>query len=234
MDLYQHFMAAIYAEYDLVRTLKTGARGVVQQVRHRKTGKCYLLRRYTGSCEVYQKLLAVESPHMPVIYEAAQNGEQAVVLEEFIHGDTLAELLEMSCCTQRQTRRIVRQVCEALWVLHSVGAVHRDVKPENVMICGSDAVLIDFDASRLHKNKQSSDTHILGTTGYAAPEQYGLSQSDGRTDIYAVGVMMNIMLTGRHPSIELAGGRLGRVIQRCTMVNPEKRYKDVLQLMRAL
>ena len=50
------------------------------------------------------------------------------------------------------------------------------------------------------------DTQILGTTGFAAPEQYGLSQSDGRTDIYALGVLLNIMLTGEHPSRRLASG----------------------------
>ena len=55
-----------------------------------------------------------------------------------------------------------------------------------------------------------------------------------RTDIYALGVLMNVMLTGEHPSKRLAGGRMGRVIERCTRVNPEKRYKDVIHLMSAL
>ncbi len=75
---------------------------------------------------------------------------------------------------------------------------------------------------------------MLGTTGFAAPEQYGLSQSDVRTDIYALGVLINVMLTGEHPSRRLAEGRMGRVVQRCTQVNPEKRYKDVLHLMEAI
>ena len=75
---------------------------------------------------------------------------------------------------------------------------------------------------------------MLGTTGYAPPEQYGLSQTDGRADIYALGVLLNIMLTGKHPSRALAAGRMGRVVQKCTMMNPEKRYKTVLHLMEAL
>ena len=74
----------------------------------------------------------------------------------------------------------------------------------------------------------------LGTTGYAAPEQYGIAQTDQRADIYALGVLLNILLTGRHPSKELAGGRLGRVVQKCTRVNPQKRYKNVLHLMEDL
>ena len=120
------------------------------------------------------------------------------------------------------------------WVLHSMGVVHRDVKPENIIIRGKEAVLIDFDASRIYKNNNREDTQILGTTGYAAPEQYGLSQSDGRADIYALGILLNIMLTGEHPSRKLAGGRMGRIVQKCTMVSPEKRYKNILHLMEIL
>ena len=94
--------------------------------------------------------------------------------------------------------------------------------------------MIDFDAARIFKNENENDTRILGTTGYAAPEQYGISQSDERADIYALGVLLNIMLTGKHPSKELAAGRMGRIIQKCTMMNPKKRYKSVLYLMESL
>ena len=125
-------------------------------------------------------------------------------------------------------------MCRALWVLHSLAAVHRDVKPENIILRGSDAILIDFDAARLHKPEHEADTQVLGTTGFAAPEQYGLSQSDLRTDIYSVGILINVMLTGQHPSKQLAPGRLGRVVERCTQVSPEKRYPNVLRLMEVL
>ena len=113
-------------------------------------------------------------------------------------------------------------------------AVHRDVKPENVILRGLDAVLIDFDAARFYKPEAEGDTQILGTTGFAAPEQYGLRQSDTRADIYSMGVLINVMLTGEHPSRRLAPGRMGRIVERCTQVNPEKRYKDIKRLMAAL
>ena len=115
-----------------------------------------------------------------------------------------------------------------------MAAVHRDIKPENVILRGGDAVLIDFDAARIHKPQAETDTQVLGTTGFAAPEQYGLGQSDARTDIYSLGVLMNVMLTGQHPSKKLAEGRIGRIIQRCTQVNPAKRYQTVLHLMEVL
>lgn len=156
------------------------------------------------------------------------------VLEEYIQGDSLAYLLEGALFSPAEARKITMQLCNALWVLHQLGAVHRDIKPENVIIRGSEAILIDFDASRIFKSDTNQDTQILGTTGYAAPEQYGIAQTDERADIYSLGVLLNIMLTGKHPSKGLASGRLGRIVQKCTMVNPEKRYKSVLYLMEAL
>ena len=94
--------------------------------------------------------------------------------------------------------------------------------------------LIDFGIAKRYRTDIDVDKLALGSKGFAAPEQYGLSQSDGRADIYALGVLLNIMLTGEHPSRKLASGRMGRIVQRCTMVNPEKRYKNILHLMEAL
>ena len=75
---------------------------------------------------------------------------------------------------------------------------------------------------------------VPSTTGYAAPEQFGLSQTDGRADIYSLGVLLNVMLTGQHPSRQLAAGHAGRVVQRCTMTSPEQRYHSVQELREAL
>ena len=235
-------VAAIYAwllqqldrEFEEFRLLKESPRGSVELIRHRQSGKQFILRRFTGNGEVYRKLLDCSCPCLPLIYEAAERDGENIVIEEYIQGDTLDFLLQGALCSPAETRQIVRQLCQALWVLHSMAAVHRDIKPKNVILRGNDAVLIDFDAARLHKPETEADTQILGTTGFAAPEQYGLGQSDTRTDIYSLGVLMNVMLTGQHPSKKLAEGRLGRVIQRCTQVNPAKRYKDVMNLAEAL
>ena len=232
--IYNWLLHTLQEEFELVRRMKESARGSVDLLRHKATGLRFVLRHFTGSAEVYRKLLDYSCPNLPVTLEVASRGEEHLVLEEYIQGDTLDFLLKDSRFTPNETKKIITQVCKALWGLHSVGAVHRDVKPENIMLRGDEAVLIDFDAARLYKPEESGDTQVLGTTGFAAPEQYGLSQTDRRADIYAVGVLMNIMLTGRHPSKQLARGRLGRVVERCTQVSPDKRYPDVIKLMEAL
>ena len=216
MNIYDSLLGAVHSEYDVLMLIKKSERGEVSLVRHRDSGTRYIFRHFYGNSEVYQKLLNVSCPNLPQIM------------------DTLSEILEGGLLTTAESKQIVRQLCSALWVFHSMGVVHRDVKPDNVIIRGKEAVLIDFDASRIYKSTIQEDTQILGTTGFAAPEQYGLSQSDGRADIYALGVLLNIMLTGEHPSRKLAGGRMGRIVQRCTMVNPSKRYKNILHLMEVL
>ena len=234
MTLYESFWEAVTTEYDTIRVLKQSPRGTVSVVRHKKSGTRYVFRRYSGSGEVYRRLLPVLCPHLPQIMEAAEQDGQTAVLEEYVQGDTLAELLMGARLTEREARQVTMQLCQALHVLHSMGAVHRDVKPENVILRGSDAVLIDFDAARIYKDESESDTQVLGTTGFAAPEQYGIFQSDERADIFSLGVLLNIMLTGKHPSREMAAGKMGRIVRKCTMTAPEQRYQSARALMEVL
>lgn len=234
MEIYDSLLAAVDSEFEQIRLIKESERGVVSLIRHRDSGTRYIFRHFTGNSDVYRKLLNISCSNLPQIMEVGEKDGKTVLLEEYVQGDTLEEILEGGLLSVAEAKQITRQLCSALWVLHSMGVVHRDVKPENVIIRGNEAVLIDFDASRIYKNEIQEDTCILGTTGFAAPEQYGLSQSDGRADIYALGVLINIMLTGEHPSRKLANGRMGRIVQRCTMVSPEKRYKNILHLMEVL
>lgn len=227
-------LSSIETDYETVKAIKHSERGCVSLLQNKQNGTRFIFRHYRGNGEVYRKLLGISCPNLPQIMETAERDGMVAVLEEYIQGDSLAYLLEGALFSHAEARKITMQLCNALWVLHKLGAVHRDIKPENVIIRGSEAILIDFDASRIFKSDTNQDTQILGTTGYAAPEQYGIAQTDERADIYSLGVLLNVMLTGKHPSKELANGRLGRIVQKCTMVNPEKRYKSVLYLMEAL
>ena len=163
--MYEELLRAVELYFDQVRVLKRSARGVVTLLRHRETGKRYVFRQFMGSGDVYRRLLTVECPHLPRIEEVAEADGRVAVLEEYVQGDTLLFLLEGGLLDWDEAKKVTADVCAALWVLHSLGAVHRDVKDSNVILRGSDAVLIDFDASRIVKPEHAADTVILGTTG---------------------------------------------------------------------
>ncbi len=233
-SVYEYITDYIQKEFEAVKLMHSGERGTVSLLKHIVSGTLYVYRAFSGSAEVYRKLIGIDCPNLPRIYEAAEKDGHAVVLEQFIQGDNIHEMLKGSLFDRSETRAVVSDICCALSVLHSLNAVHRDIKPDNVILTSRGAVLIDFDASRIYKTGSSADTNVLGTMGFAAPEQYGIGQTDPRADIYALGTLMNVMLTGKHPSTELAPGRFGRIIKKCTMVNPDDRYKDIVSLLEAL
>jgi serine/threonine protein kinase len=232
--MYDFFLSSPDTPFDVVRTMRRSERSELLLLRHKKSGNCYVYRVFTGGGEVYRRLVPAICPNLPRIYDVAEEAGRTAVLEEFIRGDSLQDLLADSTLSSQDTRGIARDLCQALHVLHSLGAVHRDVKPENIILRGDTAVLVDFDASRVMKREQRKDTVVLGTMGFAAPEQYGLSQTDGRADIYSLGVLINYMLTGKHPSRELAEGRWRRIVSRCTAMSPQERYQSVEALMEDL
>lgn len=234
MTLYDNFVHSIETEYDVVKEWKNTEEKTLLKLRHKHSGKLFVFRQYTGSAEVYRKLLTVACCHLPQIYEVAEQDGKVAVLEEFVYGDTLYFLLEADVISQKNAKKVMTQLCQVLSILHSLGVVHRDIKPENIIIRGDEVVLIDFDAARIYKEELSGDTVVLGTIGYAAPEQFGWTQSDEKADIYSMGILLNVMLTGKHPSMELVGGHWGRIVQHCTMMSPKKRYKSVKQLMEDL
>ena len=91
--------------------------------------------------------------------------------------------------------------------------------------------LIDFGISRSKKEGQSQDTTLLGTVGYAAPEQFGFGQTDERTDIYATGVLLNVLLTGSLPKDDLPfDPRYRQIVLKCTSLSPADRYSSVSEL----
>ena len=232
--MYQFLKEQIAEQFTSYRTIRETDSHSISVVRHKQTGKLFVLREFDGRADCYQKLLEVSSPYLPEIYEVAEGTSRVLVLEEYVEGDSLHEMLAGACFSEQETIRIAMDVCRALYVLHGRDIIHRDIKPENIILRGSQAVLLDFDAARIYKPGQAADTTALGTVGYAPPEQFGISETDVRSDIYALGVTMNIMLIGTHPSVRLAGGRLGRIIKKCTMTQPAGRYRDVLHLMQAL
>lgn len=234
INQYQFFDEHIKTLFVHMRTLRRREDHTVSVVRHANTGKLFVLRTFKGSAVCCRKLLEIKSPYLPELFEVAEADGQVLVLEEYVQGDSMHEMLSGSCFTEKETVRIARDLCRALYALHSMNIIHRDIKPENIILREDHAVLVDFNAARIFRQEQLTDTIALGTVGYAPPEQFGVSGTDVRSDIYSLGVTLNIMLTGTHPSVRLAAGRLGRIITKCTMTQPDKRYQNVTRLMEAL
>lgn len=222
-------------QYSIVKVFKNTEEKSIVLLRHKVHKKDIICRKFKGNAEAYKILNGIIFPNLPKVYEVAKAEENIIVLEEFIKGITVADILLNGLFNERGVKRVISNLCDALTVIHSYGIVHRDIKPENVMITDEGTVkLIDFDAARLFKNGQSKDTKIIGTAGYAAPEQLGLAQSDERTDIFAVGVLMNVMLTGEHPSKKVYQGKLAKIIEKCVQLDPQKRYRNAEELKKAL
>ena len=89
-----------------------------------------------------------------------------------------------------------------------------------------------YDAARVMDGKEK-DTRALGTPGYAAPEQYGVSASENTTDIFAMGILLNILVNGNHPAKKMCRGWAGHIVRKCTQMNPKKRYQSARLLARA-
>ena len=231
----QQFETDIKKIYSTVAVITDKPGKKVIRCRHTELLRDVVVKITENDLPACRFLCGIRHANLPEIYDVYELDDGFAVVEEFIAGMDLRESLGAGLYDYSGARSVIRQVCRALAVLHENGFVHRDVKPENVMIADDGTVkLIDFDACRAYSSVKSADTQILGTIGYAPPEQFGVAQSDSRSDIYAVGVLLNVMLTGVHPSESIARGRAGRIIRKCTRINPDERFRDVEKLISAL
>ncbi|MBQ9964858.1 MAG: serine/threonine protein kinase [Clostridia bacterium] len=220
--------------YRLVSVLSDKNDGTVYRLRHKEKAQDIILRSFAKPVPAYDVLCGIVCEALPRVYDAVTLEDGQMVWEEWIDGLTVAEVMETGKYRYRGARRVLTAVCHALTVLHERGIIHRDVKPENVMVDKHGrVVLIDLNVSR-QVSAASRDTVIMGTVGYASPEQLGLAQSDARTDVYAVGILLNVMVTGKHPGEQLAKGYAGRIVKKCTQLSPDDRYPTAAALCRAL
>ncbi len=229
------YLAGIMPEYDLVRVLSNKNGAEVLHLRHKTLLRDLVLRNYEKPIAVYSEIKNYKAENLPIIYDSIDFDDGQIVFEEYIDGINLSQVLETKKYNYKAAKKTLLFVCHALQVLHSKNIIHRDVKPENLIIANDGrVVLVDLNASRVYALNKNIDTVVLGTVGYASPEQFGISQSDEKSDIYAVGVLLNVMLTGKHPSETLAKGKAGKIVLKCTQIDPKSRFKSVEKLIEAL
>ena len=226
----KQYLTEVFNAYSLVSVLSDKNECKVLKLKSKEHNKYIVARSFPKSISAYEELYSINCANLPLIYDVINCDDGQIVLEEFIEGVTISEVMESGNYHYLGTRKVLWSVCNALTVLHERGIIHRDIKPENVMIAKDGrVVLIDLNAARQISNA-SKDTVIMGTVGYASPEQLGVTQSDARTDIYALGVLLNVMITGKHPSEKMAKGKAGRIVRKCTSVNPDERYQSAEKL----
>lgn len=185
-----------------------------------------------------EALNAAQERGIPKLYEIAEDDQYVYLLREYVEGVNLEAYREThKPLPVAEVARIATELCRVLTCLHRRNIIHRDVKPQNVIITPEGNVyLIDFDISRKYTVGEAHDTEYLGTRDLAAPEQFGYGQTDARSDIYSLGVVVLFMCTGSYElsNIPLVPWALRGVVRRCTGFAPEKRYQSVGQLSRRL
>ncbi len=208
-------------------------------VKNKENNRIYVwkeLEVYT--IDVYIFLKQSKSKYFPEIIDFVEIENGLILIEEYINGRTLDEFVnENGVFEYNYATNIMINLCDALSVIHNAkpAIINRDIKPSNIMITNEGAIkLVDFNIARVYDIQKQDDTMLLGSSDYAAPEQYGYRQSDIRTDIFALGNLYNYLLTGKLPKEELTHTAALNVINKCIMLEPNMRYQNVNQLKSAL
>lgn len=194
-------------------------------------------------------LPSLQHKSLPRIYDHFTDPEHWYIVQEYIEGYTLEELLKAipeKCLPMEEVLDIGIALCDVLAYLHSQDPpiIFRDVKPANIMLTRKGRLyLIDFGIARRYHKRQRKDTVPLGTPGYAAPEQYNKGQTRRQTDIYGLGATLQTLLTGKEPLDSQAGsahsyhhipGQLRMFIKQMMQHYPDERPNSMKRVQEEL
>ena len=243
--------------YDMIAPISESHQ--VYLVRHQESGRLFVKKILSVySADIYRKIRRHPVAGIPVIAASCEEDGKLIVIEEFISGNTLSDLIELTrrsgtaphYSPENECRssvipndpltipgigRYMIRLCEILERLHSLDppVIHRDIKPSNIMITSCDTVvLLDLNAARFYSGTpgRKADTRLLGTHGYAAPEQYGFRESSPQTDLFAVGMTLKDTVE----ALPYEDHTFDAVIRKCTQMDPSKRYASAGALRAAI
>lgn len=220
----------------LVKETATGILCVLKWGRNRQTE---FLR---NEMEFMKKMADRKLSGIPKAYRIFEENGEVYLVREYIEGMSLAQMvLQKGGISEAEICRISRKICQTAEQFQNPDEpmIHRDIKPENIVVTpGSEVVFIDFGTMRSYKKDGSRDTFVVGTRGTAAPEQYGYTQTDQRTDVYAIGQTMLYMVSESYEMNQLSecavSRRMKKIIEKACSFEPDKRYGDAAQLRRAV
>lgn len=232
----------------LCRDQKTSKELVVKQLKEktqsleRKEENFYL---FTNE---YQLLKDLQHPNLPKVLDIFMEDDNYYITEEFIKGRILSSIIKQKApLPEKQVLLWGIQLAEVIYYLHQNNIIYRDLKPKNIVVTEDEKLcLVDFSSSRIYKAQQTMDTVLIGTSGYCPPEQYGFTQTDGRSDVYSLGVILHQMLTNINPAkspFEFAlvntinkevTAKTSKLIEKATAFEANNRFQSIKRMKIAL
>jgi len=254
----------LHRRYVIMRAIGHGGMAAVYQARDTRRGSICAIKEMSLSTvpsneqsQAIQNFLAearilsrLNHANLPAFTDFFTEGERHFLVMEYVDGNTLEDLLERNKGPFSEPRVLgwARQLCDVLEYLHSQQppVIFRDMKPGNVMLTRTGRIkLIDFGIARLFRSSGSQDTQLLGTPGFAPPEQYGSAQTDVRSDIYSLAMTLFHLLTDTisesgfgltnvHANFPQISSPVARALEKATALRPEDRYESIVVFRRAL
>lgn len=233
-----------FAGLELLEPLGEGGMGTVFRARHVKLDRFVavkvLSRKVAAVAELKERftlearsLAKVKHPNVVQVFDAGEEDGEAFLVMELVEGGTLASRLPLE---PREAVRVSSAVCRALQAVHEAGLVHRDVKPENVLLTASGEVKLS-DFGIVGEAAATRAGAPVGTPGFVAPEVLAGRPATPRADVFAVGVMLRQLVTGLAPDSAPAPaipGGLDAIVRRATSPAPEERFESAREFESAL
>ncbi|MCL2362740.1 MAG: protein kinase [Defluviitaleaceae bacterium] len=237
------FPLEIIRRFDVIELLSQNEMGETYLLSEKDSSTWFVLKSFRHSVPISPEseiLKGLEHKGLPTFEPQIKWGETQFTLRKYVVGISLHEYInEHQVLDEAQVLYIIKSLCETIGFLHSqkTPIIHRDIKPSNVIINPRDnsVTLIDFGIARKYNENSNKDTTVFATIEFAPPEQFGFAQTDTRTDIYALGVLLRFMLTGMTDHNTHVGNRtLDNIIKKCTALDPKKRFQSITALQKSL
>ena len=228
---------SILDQYEILTPFDTDAN--VFLVKDRETQELFVEKTISvHNLALYQQIKDHPFIGVPKIYSIHTENGKTILIEEYIHG---LDLMQMSVnkgpFPEKEVAAYMSSLCQILDQFHRMNppVIHKDIKPGNLILTKeSELYLIDFNISRVYNPESAMDTIAMVSPHFSAPESYGFSQSDARSDIYSIGATMHYLLTGGYLNETIYEGSLKDIIEKCTTMDHVNRYQTVIELKRVL
>ncbi len=236
----RRYPPAFLAEYEPFECFAHSDACETLLVKHKGTDLFYVAKCYqkaAASTSEARILKNLSHPGLPRFVGEYENGETLCVVREYVEGTPLHRYVAQRRPDEGRALGLAVSLCDILAYLHgrTPPVIHRDIKPQNLIVDPQGQLwLIDFGISRVFDQSRAEDTVCCGTKDFAAPEQYGYAQTDPRTDIFSLGILLGWLFTGESQREKilprLSDRRIRRIVEKCTAFAPKERYSSVAKV----